>query len=836
MVQNLKHVIVLMTLGVSITSVLNAGELEGGLKFNSYEQIKDLRTGINFTPTEPIETNGYFEMNFSFAMWREFQAYGHVFRIFSSDEHNIDLVSSPYNSKFDDLNLILGDSLTAVSFSFDEIGMLESKWTNCNLIVSAKDNYISLEIDGIKKTKSLEFKMNDVNVVFGKNTLGQYTTSDVPPMSLKEVVFKSEEQVIRNWPLTRYLESSTYDEIGQFEAVAENPIWMVARHIKWTQDITISTTQRPQIVFDGEERAYLLTANSLITYNLITHDLTTDTLGRQVALPINQASLYSKEKNEIVCYDLDSLKINRFDLATKSFYEINSTFSVPTSHWHANKTITKAGDNLFFGGYGHYNYSNELLKFDGKWEKKIMTNIEPRYLAALGQTGKGDLYILGGYGSKNGSQEYGAKAFHQLFKIDQSDFSSTTVWIKEEESGGNVFSNSMVFNDSDSIFYILRYPRAKFNSKAILEGYDLYSSEKKVLGDSIEIDFLDINSYVDLFRSKKSNELIAVIVKMTDNQFQTTFHSLNFPPIYASEVTQSKPNNYSQIALLILVMIILTGGILRKRKKVTKNVEKDLVDNKPAITILEKTNDLSQHEDKSVAKKSAILFLGGFQVLDKDGNEISGKFSSTIRTLLTMLLLYSSNNGKGVPSNFIWESLWGDKSQSSARNNRNVNIKKLRDILQSVGSIEIKNTSDKWIIELGSEVFFDYRHLLTCIESDREISPSLIALIKRGNILTSFELDWIDPFKADFSNKIVDYLIRHSKKRSVDDDMQHEIADGIFKHDIINQDALFIQVKYFNSRKRFSLAKKSYEAFKKEYELLYGEEYDLSFDDIIKSV
>ncbi|MEQ9302915.1 MAG: hypothetical protein RJQ14_03295 [Marinoscillum sp.] len=559
-------------------------------------------------------------------------------------------------------------------------------------------------------------------------------------------------------------------------------------------------------------------------------------------VPFNQASLYRLNTEEIWVYDLDSLEINKFDLVNQNYYLINSNFSSEPSHWHANKLLTKEGKAIFFGGYGYYTYTNDLLIHNNSWNVSTLDAVEPRYLNAFGQNSSGELFIFGGYGSKNGSQEYGARAFHQLFKVDPVSLSVQQLWSKEEEAGGNVFSNSMVFGKSDSVFYVLRYPRDKFNSKAVLESFNIYTREKETLGDSIELDFLDTSSFVDLFLSKSTQELVAVILKKKEETYTTSFYGLKFPPVQYAAITQSKPQNYLYQSIVGFVLIVGIVGfwLYNKKQSVdeslrdTSMLNRDLHHGETTEVGTSALEEPLPFEKDFEDKKSAILFLGGFQVLDKDGVEISEKFSSTLRTLLSMLLLFSSNKGKGVPSNFIWESLWGDKSQNSARNNRNVNIKKLRDLLDNVGTIEIKNSSDKWKIELGEDVFFDYCHLMECIDNNKKLTPALLELIKRGNILPSFELDWIDPYKAELSNKVVDYLLGNRNALAYNAQLQLDIANCIFQHDIINQDALFIKIKYLNSMKKFALAKQCYESYRKEYHLLYDEDFEVPFDEIVK--
>ena len=111
----------------------------GGLKFSSYEQTKDLRTGLNLTPDSPIHIGEGFQMEFDLSFWRLTEAYGHIFRIITDDGTNIDLVSSPYSAKLNDLTLIIGDSASSIEYSFSEINLSMDNPLKFSLIISPSD-------------------------------------------------------------------------------------------------------------------------------------------------------------------------------------------------------------------------------------------------------------------------------------------------------------------------------------------------------------------------------------------------------------------------------------------------------------------------------------------------------------------------------------------------------------------------------------------------------------------------------------------------------------------------------------------------------------------------
>lgn len=70
--------------------------------------------------------------------------------------------------------------------------------------------------------------------------------------------------------------------------------------------------------------------------------------------------------------------------------------------------------------------------------------------------------------------------------------------------------------------------------------------------------------------------------------------------------------------------------------------------------------------------------LNGFQVINRDLKDITGKFTPIMRQLLSVIILYSNQNNKGISNIKLKELLWYDKSEESFSNNRSVNIRKIR--------------------------------------------------------------------------------------------------------------------------------------------------------------
>ena len=61
-------------------------------------------------------------------------------------------------------------------------------------------------------------------------------------------------------------------------------------------------------------------------------------------------------------------------------------------------------------------------------------------------------------------------------------------------------------------------------------------------------------------------------------------------------------------------------------------------------------------DDPLITLDYPIVFFGGFQIFDKKGNDITGKFSPLIKELFLILWLYTHKNNKGISSQKLKET------------------------------------------------------------------------------------------------------------------------------------------------------------------------------------
>ena len=96
--------------------------------------------------------------------------------------------------------------------------------------------------------------------------------------------------------------------------------------------------------------------------------------------------------------------------------------------------------------------------------------------------------------------------------------------------------------------------------------------------------------------------------------------------------------------------------------------------------------------------------MGGFQIYNGKGRDVTAAFSPTMKQLFLFIFLHTLKNEKGISSSKLDEALWYDKMGESARNNRNVNISKLRSALEEVHGLEVINENSYWKVKIDDTI------------------------------------------------------------------------------------------------------------------------------------
>ena len=289
---------------------------------------------------------------------------------------------------------------------------------------------------------------------------------------------------------------------------------------------------------------------------------------------------------------------------------------------------------------------------------------------------------------------------------------------------------------------------------------------------------------------------------------------------------------YWFLFILIIDLLVFSGVHIRKkllRRKQTASAVQ-----------LESEIDMPQNGLPAYTPRTtnAIYLFGGFHIYDMEGNNITKKFTPLLKELFLLLITHTPE--KGITSERLKELLWFDKTEQSAKNNRAVNIGKLRSLLDALGENEVSNKTGSWELLLNTEsIYVDYYEYLSLYNrgklTTREDILKLLQLTRQGGFLSDSGYEWLDRFKANVSDYVIDTLVSYSEtsvNTTTEPDMALQIADSISVFDQLNEYALQLRVNAYAALGKHSLAKKSYEKFAKEYLNAYGEKFNKSFTEI----
>jgi len=856
-----KNVILVVFFSFCFHLALRAQDAKYGLEFASHEVEKENRTGLDLTPDKPFHFSKGFSISFDVLFQRKSrQIFGCIIRIIGNNNQNIDLVLA---SEYDIYpNIVATGSKTGslLNYKFRDFGNSYKQWIPVSITFETKKKQLLISI-GNKKYDFTISDANDfenVNIVFGKNDYLKSSVRDVPSMIIKNITISDAKQKpLYHWLLSKHASNGVYDDLKNHFAVCSNPIWVEDLHANWVKLLTFNTKSNPQICYNETTNEIAVASkNAFYTYDTDTGILKNDTLihGYPNGSLINQL-IYNPFADNYCSYSFEN-RVAYYNPLKKSWN--NNKFDFEQYYWHHNRYMYPGDSSLYlFFGYGHHRYKNEIIRYNFKADSLETVSftgdrIPPRYLSGLGKIDDDKVIVFGGNGNASGNQESATQNYYDSYIINLKTKEIKTLWKLSAVDHDFVVSNSLVVDTIHHCFYALCYSQQEFKTYLMLYRFSLDKPEYKMLADSIPFEFHDTYSYADLFLNKESNTLIALTSSplVQDSTSTLSFYSLAFPPLTKADLIQNgtvRKNIAMPVLIVIISLVSLCCGYIAysRRKKKTKAQEKEQTGEIPdSISAPE-----AQYEPvvaikpiNTPFKKQSLFLFGGFQVIDKEGRNITGKFTPLLKELFMIILLHTLKDGKGISSIKLHESLWFDLNDESANNNRGVALSKLRQIFEQFGDVRIKKQYSYWIVEFGEGTYCDYYEALILMDrlkdknnrTNKDIKR-LIGIVSSGELLPNLQIEWIDSFKADFANDLVDLLLDIARQDKPEIALQERIGltDSILIHDLLNEEALRIKCYLLVKMGKNGLAQKAYNSFAKEYRLLFGTDFKYSFEQVI---
>jgi len=827
------HYILLVTLLFFAQAIKGQQNIQSGLYFASHEVIQDQRTSLNLTPDKPFKFTTGFSLEFDINFRQDDGWYGYICRIIGNDNTNIDLVSNMASS-YSNFWLIYKDEVL-LNYKWEDLPSFDyDQWVNIRIDFDILNSRLTLTMNEKKRemdAAGLE-NLRDFFISFGACKYKRFYSTDVCPMTVRNIrLYKPENQLFRQWILGKHAINKVYDEVSEAEAVAENPQWLIDRYLKWRQIKDIHIDNLLGVASDIDNKR-LFFINDKAVYPFSLESLKMDTIEVETGAPYNdqleQNVIYNKYTNEIWFYNFTD-PISRFNFKTKEWSE-NLPESVTGEYGHHNRLISPLDGSLVtLLGYGYYQYKSTVNVYDPKttdWQRIERNNeITPRYLSGTGQLNDSEWLVFGGYGNKSGRQELSPTHYYDLYTFNIKDYSFHKKWELPTPSYSFVPSETLVVKPETDTFYSLVYDNGYYDSFLQLAEFSINEPRITLLGDSIPFRYKDTESWVYLLLDEHKSELIAIAQHKDD----ISLYILAFPPLTPEDTMQrtplvSKILKWVAIGTGAVLLLIVFIFVIRKFK--FRRNESFVVQPLPAV------------ERKKV---SSIYLLGEFGVFGKNGDDLTSNFSPTLKQLF-LFILFNTIYQRGVSSTTLDEVLWHDKIGDSARNNRNVNLSKLRSLLDEVGKIEVIYTNSLWSIRIPSEVYCDYLEIVDFISnvkkdnlSEKEIIR-FISLVQTGTLLPQLPVEWIKTFIERYTKELTDALMILLNSALVKEDisLRFYTAECLLNMDPLNDEALSIVCSILQKTGKHSLAKITYDSFLKNFEKETGTAYPVSFQEVVK--
>ncbi len=728
------------------------------------------------------------------------------------------------------------------------------KWSDVMCSLRVDDNVVEIEYDGKRASATVPLQgTTRVEVLFGK--MENYL-ADVAPFNLRDVRVIQDGTTIRQWKLHRHDDEICYDEMAGAAARAVQSFWLIDSHIEWKELFRKTLPEGADLAFDARKAEfYVVMPQAVEVWNqegLLQRRIPVGGGYRAVEYPDHL--LFDTVSNRLFSYFPTSGAVSYFSFDSGRWSLPKRNAEEPETYNHALTFDPADSSFYFFGGYGFYQYRNDLFRLKSGAERVERIGYElpfaPRYSAAAAIVGD-DLYIFGGRGNKYGKQELTTNYYLGLCALNLKSRKSRLVWEKANAEERTIMASSMYFEPADSSFYAVSMEKGGVLWKISMRD-SVYTEVSKPIRNERNYQDCDFT----LYASPAQGKMFLVLDKiLNDKTHDVAAYSIDMPLIGEADICQTPPqmpergNLWSLLIPLSVSACIVAGGVFiyrrnRKRRgpapeavpRVPRREAPSPVQSSSAEPVI-KTAETTHYYDCS---RSSILLTGTFRVFDREGTEITTHFTPRLKQLLILLILYSEKYRQGILVSKVTDILWPDKDGNSARNNRNVSLRKLRVLLEHIGEVEIVSESNFLRIEWGRDVFCDYHELLTCIaafkqnESDGELLGHILELLLYGPLLPNTIFEWLDNFKDDYSSLSIDLLknqLEVERQRN-NQEMILRIADIVFLHDPLSEEALAAKCDVLSAQGKNGIARNVYDRFCKEYRKSIGEEFGKSFSEL----
>ena len=830
------------------TPIFSFGQ-EYGLEFAAKPISKDKRTKLDLNPDGFYSFRNDFELSFSIQMRDiETTTFGYIARIVDAEDRNIDIIFNGPESQ--SLQVVYGKSLTNINIPSNAPEIFEN-WTEIRLSYDIGNKTLDFHTaDTSISQTNVEFS-GKIKIFFGRNDFSPIQTTDVPRMNIRNIRLYQQGKCLHHYPLDELAGVEAKNLLSGKNAAVQNPNWIKSRYLNWSWSFDTYLHGIAVMCFDPSEESVYMVGDEMLKVFSVKKDSINDfiySVRFSDLIPGSQV-FYDTLTNRLICYNLKNKTVHFFNFTELRWEEISDGPDIPERFRFHNKFYSGTDSILYtFGGYSQHKYFNLVQRYDFKknqWDTipTLGDVYYPRMHAALGKL-KDTLYLIGGFGSRAGDQILNPEHYTDLLAFSLKDKVFIKKYDFEAPMTGIDFANSMVIDEEDQSFYVLATTIFEYETYLQLLRGNLADPELIPVGGKIIYLFHNENSFCDLFFSRSSQELIAVtsLVDPEENMTKITTHKISYPPNISDELTGHRENSFAFMVFGILFIVVVVTGIFLTRSRFKKGGTLQVRNGSQEKDSLKSDLPMPNGNRLDMHKKAgnSILFFGGFQVINRNGEDITKKFTPLLKELFLLIFLYSIKD-KGISVPRLTELLWFSMDAKTAKNNRAVNIAKLKHLLLEIESCSLSQETSYWQIAFDDAIVFnDYWTCLKNMNAEKTMAKEelgqFLCLIKKGSLLGNAAYEWLDEFKLECSNQIIDNLMDYMNLDNTksDHELMIQIADAILIFDIMHEEAIAIKCKALVALGKHSIAREIFAKFSKEYSILYDEPYKWSFTELIK--
>ena len=256
-------------------------------------------------------------------------------------------------------------------------------------------------------------------------------------------------------------------------------------------------------------------------------------------------------------------------------------------------------------------------------------------------------------------------------------------------------------------------------------------------------------------------------------------------------------------------------------------------------------NALSPKTKKPVQNASGkpsyhLRLFDNFELKDQSGTSLTNQLSPQRKELFLLVLIYTIRKS-GIETKGMTDILWEGYTAESAKNNRSTQMVRLREILAKDTGISLIYEDRLWKIQFAPSILCDlqsYQAFKNQVTDKTLTGPQLTMLLDvvgNGVLLPKLEYDWLDRFKAEISNEILEMATPcYQSGDSLENrELMLRLTRAVTALDPLNEQALNYQLNLFFREGKHALARHTFESYRKTYYNFYDEPFSKNFSDYI---